>query len=507
MMSFLSPHLHPIDYLCESGDLNGIKSKFKDLAQTEIENILCTRLVFTPLLTTAVQKGFLDIVEYFIQCGANMEQLGSVTLGFTSHFAITALWCASATGRLDVVKMLVGHGALLNPGKTRLPLAAACEFDNLEIAEFLIEKGAKIGFRDYRGYTPLRDAYLSGHGRMVELLKSHPSCRRCDKIDTADILGCTVMDNEDDMASAMDFWGEAMVERQPQITPLPMATDLDGMRLHSILVRGSISGHSHVDTLYSLDGYVGQYLKTGDYDMCIRMWTRSLDMRQRELKTLCIDKMFSPFLKLLCGMPLRSLKFADVFAVLRIALRERPQPKSVNIMLNFIWLLCQLRPTQEEDIELRRAVYHLIRRNVRTSCGDTLLIMACTNRFEMIQFLLDCGAPLHDKNKKQNTPLHIIAWGKPIRRDILNILLDHGARPDSVNHLGQSPRTNIEKAGITISPLLTYNLQQLDLQCLCVEVVVKHEISCHGLPGRLRDFILTRAKWVGLGQSWRLGKE
>lgn len=54
------------------------------------------------------------------------------------------LWCAAAAGHLDVVKLLIAHGASVN-STTRTnstPLRAACFDGHLEIVKYLILHGA-----------------------------------------------------------------------------------------------------------------------------------------------------------------------------------------------------------------------------------------------------------------------------------------------------------------------------------------------------------------------------
>lgn len=54
------------------------------------------------------------------------------------------LWCAAAAGHIDIVKLLVSHGAKVN-STTRTnstPLRAACFDGHLEIVKYLVAHGA-----------------------------------------------------------------------------------------------------------------------------------------------------------------------------------------------------------------------------------------------------------------------------------------------------------------------------------------------------------------------------
>lgn len=56
------------------------------------------------------------------------------------------LWCAAAAGHLDIVKLLITHGAKVNT-TTRTnstPLRAACFDGHLEIVKYLVQHGADV---------------------------------------------------------------------------------------------------------------------------------------------------------------------------------------------------------------------------------------------------------------------------------------------------------------------------------------------------------------------------
>lgn len=56
------------------------------------------------------------------------------------------LWCAAAAGHLDIVQLLIKHGAQVN-STTRTnstPLRAACFDGHLEIVKYLVKHGAGV---------------------------------------------------------------------------------------------------------------------------------------------------------------------------------------------------------------------------------------------------------------------------------------------------------------------------------------------------------------------------
>ena len=78
--------------------------------------------------------GKADIVEYLVdECGADIEQVGTVHFDEEAVEGVTPLWCAAAANYIQIVKFLVSRGADVN--RTTITnstaLRAAC-FDGHE---------------------------------------------------------------------------------------------------------------------------------------------------------------------------------------------------------------------------------------------------------------------------------------------------------------------------------------------------------------------------------------
>ena len=82
------------------------------------------------------------------------------------------LYGASEHGHLDVVRMLLEHGADPNRATTggATPLTAAAEHGRVEVARLLLQKGAIVDAACLEGATPLYIAAEFGHKEVVELL-------------------------------------------------------------------------------------------------------------------------------------------------------------------------------------------------------------------------------------------------------------------------------------------------------------------------------------------------
>ena len=121
-----------------------------------------TRSGFTAL-HLAAEKGDLDVVNILIDHGANPKNadasnsvLGSATMG----------------GNVSIVKRLVDLGVDINTQSTHqyTPILTASSKKDLAIVEFLLEHGAKPDIPDYEGLMPLSMACCGGEVDIVKRL-------------------------------------------------------------------------------------------------------------------------------------------------------------------------------------------------------------------------------------------------------------------------------------------------------------------------------------------------
>ena len=104
-------------------------------------------------LSVAAFKGYLDVVRYLVEQGADMEK--------ADRHDFTPLLTASCNGKIEVVQYLLEQGAdrdkADNTGSTSLHYAAQC--GHLEIAKLLMVYGADLNTRTFEGRLPIDDAW------------------------------------------------------------------------------------------------------------------------------------------------------------------------------------------------------------------------------------------------------------------------------------------------------------------------------------------------------------
>ena len=182
--------------LAKSGELEEIKTI---LERASADKVLSPLSLCPPAsshqptpLVLAAQYGQHEVVQYLLHQYGNTDQLATIISRTTKknvHHA-TALWAACTGGHLEIVKLLVKHGADVN--RTTLtrstPLRGASFHGYIPVMAFLLEAGANINTPNCIGQSPLCIAAMRGEVEAVRYLLD----RKADVTQTT-INGYTVM--------------------------------------------------------------------------------------------------------------------------------------------------------------------------------------------------------------------------------------------------------------------------------------------------------------------------
>ena len=116
-----------------------------------------------PLLVAAM-RGNVDMVAFLAkECHADKEVLGRYKNTYAGgkgglvFYLVTPLWCAAASNKLEVVKLLIDLGADINAasGTGGTPVLYACDVMNVDVVNCLIKHGADVKKPDNCGRTCL----------------------------------------------------------------------------------------------------------------------------------------------------------------------------------------------------------------------------------------------------------------------------------------------------------------------------------------------------------------
>ncbi|KAL5088988.1 hypothetical protein Trisim1_006132 [Trichoderma cf. simile WF8] len=135
---------------------------------TECVRILLSHATKPDILSTvssalyvAVQSGYVDIARMLVEYEPIQD--------FNTQYPDKPMFLSRAitTGNIELVSMLIQHGAKVNARdtfylNTKTPLSKAVSDKNLEIVKLLVQNGADINYSDGTSYPPLISALLYG---------------------------------------------------------------------------------------------------------------------------------------------------------------------------------------------------------------------------------------------------------------------------------------------------------------------------------------------------------
>ena len=126
---------------------------------------------YKPVIAAAAEGGHIDVVRLLLDHDAVLNGSGAIVL-------------AAGAGKKSMIEFLLQQGASINeigledPTDERVtedagaPLHMAAEAGHKDVVELLLEKGANIDLTDLQGRTALDRAEQSGHGEIIQYLRS-----------------------------------------------------------------------------------------------------------------------------------------------------------------------------------------------------------------------------------------------------------------------------------------------------------------------------------------------
>ncbi|CAG9773085.1 unnamed protein product [Ceutorhynchus assimilis] len=148
---------------CTDGDVGTVKKLL-----TEGRSVHETSEEGESLLSLACSAGYFELAQVLLAMHANVEDRGI-------KGECTPLMEAASAGHLDIVRLLVHHGAEVNAQSTsgNTPLMYACAGGHTDVVKFLLENGANVEDHNENGHTPLMEAASAGHVGLAKILLMH----------------------------------------------------------------------------------------------------------------------------------------------------------------------------------------------------------------------------------------------------------------------------------------------------------------------------------------------
>ncbi|XP_076252370.1 ankyrin repeat protein mann-cup isoform X1 [Rhynchophorus ferrugineus] len=504
-----------------------------------------------------------EVVKYLVKHGADINKPNYNGGTCLINSVQSAVLC----------EFLLKHGADVNAKdiQNKTALHYAIQEHRLETTKLLLKYGANHNAVSRYGDDALQMACLKGATRIFEYLTINVYYSPEQLANAHELMGATFLDEHNDLTVCLNHWKQALrirqenelLPKQPQLTPHEgyrnqkefesleelesVSTDLDAVRIQSLLIAERILGAHHKDTIFRLMYRGASYADVVRYQRCIELWRRALQLRIEKDTILYTDTCFTAqaLIRLMVDYKIKSVqnkinntqqRFHDILETFKLLtsnaadvkplLSIRPQykrqleffEKMVKCITHLIYLMVETIETPENREIVKNLVKDVLRKDIRcVGVGDTILhlclsrlntikssyfadeeptVILCSYATQIVfphlgvlEVLLESNAVVNAKNESGWTPLHVATKAYNFDNDVVKLLLKYGAHLDQPDSQSRTPLESI-------SDLVRHHVADLSLinytslKCLCASLIVQNKIPYSGqIPKTLENFV------------------
>uniref|UniRef100_A0A671KXX4 Ankyrin-1-like n=1 Tax=Sinocyclocheilus anshuiensis TaxID=1608454 RepID=A0A671KXX4_9TELE len=452
-------HLEVVKFLLDNGANQTIPTEdgFTPLAvalQQGHENVVALLInhgtkgkVRLPALHIAARNDDTRTAAVLLQNDPNPDVLSKVCTGFTP------LHIAAHYENLNVAQLLLNRGADVNftPKNGITPLHIASRRGNVIMVRLLLDRGAKIDAKTKDELTPLHCAARNGHVRIIEILLDQGApIQAKTKNGLSPIHMAAQGDHLDCIRQLLQYNAEIDDITLDHLTPLHVAAHCGHHRMAKVLLDKGAKPNTR-----ALNGFTPLHIA------CKKNHMRVMDLLLKHSASL--EAVTESGLT-----PLHVSSFMGHLNIVKILMQKGASPHASNVKVEtplhmasgaghcevagFLLqnaapvdakakddqtpLHCSARMGHNEMVKL--LLEHKANPNSTTTAGHTPLhISSREGHTQTASILLDMNAQLTKMTKKGFTPLHVAAkYGKV---DVAVLLLERGANPNAAGKAGLTP--------------------------------------------------------------------
>uniref|UniRef100_A0A8C9Y1T8 Ankyrin 1 n=1 Tax=Sander lucioperca TaxID=283035 RepID=A0A8C9Y1T8_SANLU len=449
-------HLEVVKFLLENGANQSIPTEdgFTPLAvalQQGHENVVALLInygtkgkVRLPALHIAARNDDTRTAAVLLQNDPNPDVLSKVCVCVCTGF--TPLHIAAHYENLNVAQLLLNRGANVNftPKNGITPLHIAARRGNVIMVRLLLDRGAQIDAKTKDELTPLHCAARNGHVRIIEILLDHGApIQAKTKNGLSPIHMAAQGDHMDCVKQLLQYNAEIDDITLDHLTPLHVAAHCGHHRMAKVLLDKAAKPNSR-----ALNGFTPLHIA------CKKNHMRVMDLLLKHSAS--IEAVTESGLT-----PLHVASFMGHLNVVKVLLQKGASPSASNVVSfllksqehvmqyltfhNYSPLVgqddqtplhCAARMGHKELVKL--LLEHKANPNSTTTAGHTPLHIASREgHVQTVRILLDMEAQQTKMTKKGFTPLHVASkYGKV---DVAELLLERGANPNAAGKNGLTP--------------------------------------------------------------------
>ncbi|XP_061553541.1 ankyrin-1 isoform X5 [Phycodurus eques] len=411
-------HLEVVKFLLENGANQSLPTEdgFTPLAvalQQGHENVVALLInygtkgkVRLPALHIAARNDDTRTAAVLLQNDPNPDVL--------SKTGFTPLHIAAHYENMSVAQLLLNRGANVNftPKNGITPLHIASRRGNMMMVRLLLDRGAQIDAKTKDELTPLHCAARNGHVRIIEILLEHGApIQAKTKNGLSPIHMAAQGDHMDCVRQLLQYNAEIDDITLDHLTPLHVAAHCGHHRMAKVLLDKGAKANAR-----ALNGFTPLHIA------CKKNHMRSMDLLLKH----------SASLEAVTESGLTPLHVAAFMGHLNIAknlLQRGASPNASNVKVETpLHMASRAGHCEVAQFLLQNSAQV----DAKAKVGSLVLI--CTVKNEMF---LSCSFPVPFCYQDDQTPLHCAA--RMGHKELVKLLLEHKANPDSSTTAGHTP--------------------------------------------------------------------